>query len=954
VYLSIKNPKILSLAESHGFTEAQRDAWIAEGFDGVIGQTKAGRVVEYVAFNPEQVRSTIEPTAAFSRAGDMLDTLRTATTKKGLTDLFNDSMTSQRGFNRWWHSTVGTQYHKAQVNPEFKVVFDRAQDYLHDTNAFANDAAEYAPGILPQLNSWRDLAQNRSLKPKDAQALAGPVFEGTLQYERDDDGSLKEADAVESAGVVFTDAELASVYGLTEKQRGLYREFRASVDRSLDLTVAADVAKDLSAELSQQMKQMVSDGDTGRFKGLVLTMLRAKVDAAEGVKAKASAQADLDRVMAKYDKITSLKDRGYAPLMRFGQYSVHVVRALPDGGQETEFFGLYESQRQANAAARNFRDSFAGEPVQVVQNVMPQEAHRIFNGMTPETLEVFAELSDVSKTEAFQQYLKLAKSNRSALKRLIKRKGVTGYSDDPSRVLAQFVTSNARLGAGAMHLGDMVEAIGSMEDRKVAGDVIDEANRLREYVQNPQEEAQAIRGLLFAQYIGGSVASALVNMTQPLTMTFPYLSQFGGPAKAGVRMAAAIKQSLGKIDESTPLGRALAKAEKEGIVSPQEIHQLQAEATRRAGSNSFVRKTVFLWGSLFSLAEQFNRRSTFIAAWNTAQAEGIANPFEFATKAVAETQGIYNKANKPNWARGALGSTVFTFKQFTISYLEFLKRLPKRERALALGVLMLSAGLQGLPGADDLDDLIDTIAQSLGLDFQSKLQKTRFLNAALGEGGADFLLHGFSALPGFPLDVSARMSVGNLLPGTGMLLKSTTDKSREIAQVIGPAAGMATDLLKAIQRGDPMLATPTAIRNIGKGLEIAQTGQYRDTAGKKIAEADPADATIKGLGFQPAHIARESRSIQMANQQIQLAKTIESEIAGKWAAGVVDGELDKVQAAMKQLREWNASNPETPIKITPQQVRQRVKEMRMSREERFLKSAPKEMRPGVREALAAQ
>jgi hypothetical protein len=32
-------------------------------------------------------------------------------------------------------------------------VYDAAQDYLHDTSAFANDPADLAPDLLPQLKS---------------------------------------------------------------------------------------------------------------------------------------------------------------------------------------------------------------------------------------------------------------------------------------------------------------------------------------------------------------------------------------------------------------------------------------------------------------------------------------------------------------------------------------------------------------------------------------------------------------------------------------------------------------------------------------------------------------------------------------------------------------------------------------------------------------------------------
>ena len=78
-------------------------------------------------------------------------------------------------------------------------------------------------------------------------------------------------------------------------------------------------------------------------------------------------------------------------------------------------------------------------------------------------------------------------------------------------------------------------------------------------------------------------------------------------------------------------------------------------------------------------------------------------------KAVQETQFVYNRGNRANWARG-IGAVAFTFKQFSISYVELLARMPWRQRALMIALLVAAAGLEGLPFAEDLEDLIDTIA----------------------------------------------------------------------------------------------------------------------------------------------------------------------------------------------------------------------------------------------------
>lgn len=873
-------------------------------------------------------------------------------TTRAIQEKFGDLLTTQRSFN-WWHRTVGTQFHKAKMDADFKRVYDATQDYLHDTSAFANDPADLAPDLLPQLKTLGDIKRGLSLPKEDRAKLGAAVFEGTLNWTRDDSGQPVEAGLDDTAGIVWTPAELRSRFDFSDSQVKLYQQFRAATDRSLDTLVASDVARLLGSELPVGMRDMISTGDLGRFQGLARAFVGQQLDmarAAENDEAIAK-WTELDQQVGdKFDRIAELKAQGYAPLQRFGRYTVDVLG--PAG--ERLYFGLFESQAEANAKARQFRQVESDSTV--TQGILSEEAYKQFQGLTPETLELFAEVAGVEKNEIFQEYLRRAKNNRSALKRLIKRKGIEGYSEDTSRVLANFITSNARAASSNLHMSDMTQAVASIPKEK--GDVIDEAVRLKDYVQNPQEEAQAIRGLLFAQYLGGSVASAMVNMTQPMMMTWPYLSQFGGATKAAGRLTAAMKAALGSYDRESALGKALALAEKEGIVSPQEMHQLQAEASGALAGHPALRRLQFVWGSLFSAAEQFNRRITFVAAYNTAVAEGIENPAQFAENAIAETQGVYNKGNKPRWARGAVGATVFTFKQYSVSYMEFLKRLPTKQRALALAVLILAAGAQGMPGADDLDDLIDTLGQGLGYDTNAKLWKTRALSAAIGSDGADFVLRGFSALPGFPLDVAGRLGLGNLIPGTGLLLKSKIDKAGEVTEALGPAASLAAGVVKAIPKaatGDVGGALdamgPKAIKDLRKALEMYQTGEYRDTKGRKVAEATMGDAIAKAIGFQPATIAADSRRVQMANQQIALAKVTEAEIADQIAQARVAGDPDAERKARQRLAQWNDDNPESRIVITAPQIIRRVREIRTSRDERFVRTAPKEMRKGIAEIV---
>lgn len=878
----------------------------------------------------------------YSRTTDSL--LGKVGVQQSIRDNVSNLFQSEKTFNSWWHKTVGTQYHKAQIDKHFKRVYDATQRYLSSVSAFANEAADLAPSLLPKLDGLSDLTK-KSASKVDTTAAGNAIFQGTLTDQK-----------------VYSDAELKSKFNLNDKQITMYREFRAATDKSLDDMGKTDMLRYASADGHDVMDHVLSAPDVTAAADILAKHLNeiGQQDAAKVIHEKAS-------------HIAQLKQEGYAPLMRFGEHTVYVTDK--DGNQL--FFGMAETAREAAQMARDMKETYPD--ANVTKGILSTEGAKLFSGISPDTIEVFAKTTGLDKNPMFQDYLKLVVNNRSALKRLIARKGVAGFSQDTTRVLASFLTSNARASSKNLHAGEMTQAANDIPKEK--GDVRDEAIKLVHYIQNPVEEAAAVRGLLFTNFIGGSIASAAINMTQPVMMTLPYLSQFGGVGQASKILASAMKMAAthAKSESITDpkLRAALMKAEAEGIVSPQEIHNLQAEAMKSSkginiGGKEIVpafamRKMAIVWGGLFGLAEQFNRKSTFIAAYQIAQnmtpaqfeKAGVSNAYEFATKSIAETQGVYNRGNRPDWARGALGATLMTFKQYSIAYMEFLTRLPPKERALALAILVVAAGANGLPFADDLDDIIDTIGQALGYNFNTKKTKARFLTNTLGQGASDFMLHGFSGVSGMPLDVSMRMGMGNLLPGTGVLKKSNKDKGDDYAEFFGAAGGYGKKVVDASSKlleGEVLGAfkaiSSTATANVAKAVDMMQTNTYRDSKGRKVIDTDFTDALVKAVGFQPGDVAHEQAKLNMARQDIDMANQIKAGIAEKWAQGIYEKDPKAAVEASAAVREWNLKNPDSRITVSPAAVANRVKEMRMTKEQRVIKHAPKSMRAGLREELS--
>lgn len=915
--------------------------------------------------------------------------------QNNLIQFFGNRKETLKTFGKY-DKTLSTQYHKALKDKHYGKVFAYVNAMQNEVSLTSIRPAELAPGVLPRVDdvksALRGIVKGKHADKNLTQA-ADAVFAGTLH------GSNV------MAGKVWSDDELRGKFGMNDTGIALYRQTRAAIDASLDEVAAAEAYAMAQGIVPKAMRRQIVDNPRvaeslivgeleSQIKLLNVAIRNAKRQGNEQQQAEYEAmRGQYSDTKRKVEKIfvtaKNLKLAGYAPLMRFGKWTVTVQSIDPttgnvlrddEGKPLTEYFGKFETEGEAISVRHQMEERYKDrDDIKVKAGVDSQAAHELYAGISPETIALFGEA--VGANEVTQKYYQMALSERSALKRRLERKGTAGYSEDLPRVLSNFITSNGRFAAQRFYLRDLNNAIKYIPQEK--GDVKDEAMRLKQFVMNPNDPAAPVSSVMFAWFLGGSVAAALVNMTQPVMMTGPYLSQHG-VATASKALAKAIPYAMGKKEiTDAELKAALKRASQEGIVDAQEIFHLYSVGAQGVASglvNSLARLPgvgsaikagsedararinafLTLWGSMFSLAEGFNRKLTFLAAWDVAKANKEANPYAFAVRAVNETQGIYNKVNRPNWARNAAGRIILTFKQFSLMYIELLSRMWKRggpegKRAalIMLAMLMLASGEEGLPFAQDLDDLIDTIGQMFGLDTNMRRNKRRLAHEILGKTLGDLFLYGVSAQ--LPIDLSGRLGLGNMIPGTGVLKPSDEQmRGRNVAEIFGPTAGMATqigDAYDAATEGNPGKAlqnlAPKAIKDLMAAGEMTKKGYATDAKGRKVVDVGLGDAVAKGVGFNPTKVAQEHRKTMPIQQDIALQKRTESAIVDQWARGIADGDEAMVNDAMKRRDNWNESNPKTPIAIRSTQIRDRVRQMATEKDSRLLKQAPKEMRGSV-------
>ena len=937
----------------------------------------------------------------------------------------------------WWHKTIGTMYNLSQRNKFFKPVFDHTEKFINDVSYFASKASEFAPRLLPKLDSLKDITKT-AIGAKDNDAISKPIFEGTLLWGRDLNGKavliddwrkkvmatsiqdrlqlLKDAGRITpaqeaelatlkgiraqrfingiiddevSAGLVWTDNELRSKFNLNDDQVALYREFRSATNNSLDSLTRSDMLRKLGKEANDIEKQVMDAGTLDAALSVIEQHIN-NLSTAEPKKAQALAGTLAD-IKASAGRTKNLMGKGYAPLSRFGQYTVDVV----DANGDREYFGMFESAYDARKMAEKMGDLYGTDFV--TQGALSAEEFKMFAGVTPETAELFGEMlgldatGDKAADQAFQEFLKRTKNNRSAMKRLMHRKGIKGYSEDVGRVLASFIYSNARHTSAALNMGNLDRSIADIP--KAEGQLKDAAVKLAQYIKNPQEEGSVIRGWMFAQYLGGSIASAVVNLTQPIAVSFPYLSQFGGAAKAAAELARSSSDWATKKAFSADLQKAIEDAEADGTLSPQEVHNLLRQArgqnplragdgTKYGDAKAALQNTgsrVGLgWGAFFSLAEQINRRVTFVAAYRMAQDQGMADPAKFASQSIKETQFVYNKASRMQWGRGAVGGTLLTFKTYSVSYIELMHRMwtqgekgsPERAAGRKASLIMLAtlfmlAGGGGLPFMEDLEDVIDGMSQIMGYNLSSRKARQEFLDSVFGEMLGEFVETGITGIPGMPTDISGRLGMDNLIPGTGVF-KQRTSNTKDVLELLGPGGDFVSrvgtgsrSILKGAVSGDArqvgrgaLELAPVAVRNAIKGTEMATTGIYKDTKGYKVADVTPIDAAFKAIGFQPKDISKIQGAAWLSQSNTAYYNLRASEIRALWAQGISEGNKSKVKDAQAALATWNAKNPSQKIVIRPTDIQRRIREMNMDKSDRVTKLAPKSMREQIQADFA--
>lgn len=536
----------------------------------------------------------------------------------------------------------------------------------------------------------------------------------------------------------------------------------------------------------------------------------------------------------------------YIPLSRFGKFYVSVKDAKGNGITTPTFDSIGQARKAVVDLKRQYPDA------KITMGNVKRLAPEAYEGMP---LNVLAFLSQFDENLSANFASVIGKGFPG---HLLQVKKTPGFETNLKKSLSDYVLSLARYVSINEYQRDITnmlnfEKSGIVDPKREAG-LWGYWKRHSDYIiSNPKEFAK-FRQFFYYYYLGANVKSALLNATQPLTTTYPVLSKYAKQpamlmAKA-FKLAAHTQKGLMKINPE--LAYAVQSAIHDGTISEQNINELRGLQQGKSAS-----KIGNALSFLFSSAEKYNRKVSFIAMYTAAkegylkngQPKSHAEMQKMAEDFVKETQYDYRKVDRPELARG-WRAPMFTFRMFSGNYLSMLKNLmvEKEFAALArsLGVMLILGGVSAIPGWKELEKALEL----MGYDPKKSFREY------MGKEQGELALHGLPFKTG--ANISGALGTVELLPGD--IQQGVT------AGIANLVLGVPTDIPKRFDRARQYLfklnspyraveaVMPEFVRNPMVAIRWIREEGIRSPKFEKLGTATNKDIFFKAIGIQPSNL----------------------------------------------------------------------------------------------------
>ena len=689
-------------------------------------------------------------------------------------------------------------------------------------------------------------------------------------------------------------------------------------------------------------------------------------------------------------RAAELANRNFVPHYRFGSEKV-VVRKGGKSGQVL-YSESFRNEKEAEAAVPRIRKQFPGEHIQLDRDVELQKKRRRtgFNGVSDKFIAALED--ELNLDDAQKETLDVVRARYSPelsfLNKFDTAEDLPGWSTNAMRSYATFMSQFANRVSKLYYDHHLVREILSMDRagaqdidadtsvRRKRTEVAEWLKDHRQYLGNPGNEWTDARALGFLWYLGFVPKAAAVNLTQVPLVALPYLSKTYSEGSATVALSKAYAKTFKNFTSKNAL--TANEADMIKILRRTVLDETQASTigaisggdrierisggrlsggrTTRRAITKFAEAGAFM----FQKAENLNRQVTALAAYDLARRSGKTHPqgVQAAYEAVVKTQFEYARYNRPQLMRGKK-SSLFLFMQYLTSmmWLVFGNNPAKWRMLLAM---LFAGGLQGgIPGAENIADLVDGALTRLGKHAGWKDPKVQvrqelremfehivdepdtFMNEAAKTIGlspeqfSNYIMHGIGAdIGGF--DISRSLSFGRIVPGTELFARQMdteqviSEGMRGIGGALGNipygilqgAFGNEIDTWRAVEKG-----MPTTLRNVLRAGRWALRGEETDSRLHTIATFDPSQdwglVAGQALGFSPTEVnQKQERKFETNDAIFFYNGWRRALLANYWKAFKFQ---ENKKPAMDAIKQYNQQVPFPEMKISPTDLMRSIK-----------------------------
>jgi hypothetical protein len=362
-----------------------------------------------------------------------------------------------------------------------------------------------------------------------------------------------------------------------------------------------------------------------------------------------------------------------------------------------------------------------------------------------------------------------------------------------------------------------------------------------------------------------------------------------------------------------------------------------ADAANESGKHAAYKWWNKVSGGLllaFGQVEQFNRAASIYASL-----EAIANKrgielsklndadlyrlMKEAKKISDLGNGVYNKANKPTWARGsdlaAIADTAMLFQTYTLNQYNMFADMFRNHKFSAIAYLTLGAMAMGGMSSNALSAIMASVIGGLFNPDDEEDNDDYFYNTMIRENFGDKTAEVFRY--GLPALLNINYTGTFQDPIASKWTRGFTGKEGSIELTEFPALSTLKDVVDAVSyhysgqhlkglEKSPLTFAQAAnvIRSFREASEgvTDRAGRKRKDINDEYIEPDTGDTALRFLGFNPVGISEKTDRVWSEKKVQQKYSDMRKDMMSEYRDIVNDGTPEDLADLVERIEEYNA------------------------------------------------